>query len=372
MNSINKPTTLYLINSYASGGAENGILALLESGFFDNTKLHLMAIHKGSGNLFETLKQNPKIHSVSYCVDSENLTPLAMIICTLSLFIRVINMSPSYLMLSLVQANLIGYFVALFFPKLKVITFLHNTRFSKEIYRKLTRLFSRRVDFYFYDTFQTANVMQSLYTASNKENWFYVPLVYVDSREIKNQYAINGTCKIISVGRLNRQKNYEQAIRAIELLKQQGFDVRYDIAGIGDLQSELQLLVEELGLQQQVRFLGYVHNWQQQVTQYDLYLMCSSYEGLSIVTIEAMAKAMPIVATDVGGIREYGVSEVNMLKTRTDKSADIATVLARLIRDMSQRQHLGQSAHETSYAQFSRDKVFSQLSMVKQKIWAFQ
>ncbi len=367
MTTDQKSRTFYLINSYSSGGAERGILSLLNMGFFDDTELHLFAIHKGTGLLYDELKTHPKVKSISYCSKTDNLTPLAMIKCFFTLFCKIITLRPKRLILSLVQSNLIGYTLAVLFPRLIVTTFLHNTRFSKKIYKKLLSLFAWRVDVFFYDTLETATVMKKFYGERKKQKWYYIPLVSIDSPKTKSHYGLSEPCEIMSVGRLEGQKNYEEAIKAIALLKKKNIAVHYSIAGIGGLEDDLRETINTLDLHDNVTLLGYVGAWHERVLSCDIYLMASAYEGLSIVTIEAMGLGMPIVATDVGGVTEYGQDDINMIKADSPKAEAIASALEYLIADKALRQKIARNAIKTSKELFSQEVVASQLDWVREE-----
>lgn len=362
--------TLYLINSFSSGGAELGIVTLLDKGFFDNTELHLRAIHKGTGTLHKQLQAHPNVKSLRYYSQGPKLTILAMIKALFLCFHDIIRLRPAYLLLSLVQANLVGYVCALFFPRLKIITFFHNVNYSKKIYGTLIKRFFFRVNIVLYDTLQTARKMEELYHKRSKQNWHYIPLVSVnDTVQSKRDYALHTPVKLISVARLSPQKNFENMIRAIALLSEKNIELHYSIAGTGELERTLKILSRDLKIEDKISFLGFVDNWQNTIKDSDIFLICSKHEGLSIVTIEAMAHAMPVIATNVGGIQEYGDDEHNMLKARSTEPHHIAEAIETLIEDHNLREKIGIHAQETAHELFSDTIVRDQLHAARDEIW---
>lgn len=101
---------------------------------------------------------------------------------------------------------------------------------------------------------------------------------------------------LLSVGELNENKNHETVIRAIK-----DMDVYYIIAGKGGLQGHLQNVIDELGLANKVKLLGFRDDIGELCEIADIYVMPSYREGLSVALMEAMAKSLPCVASRIRG-----------------------------------------------------------------------
>ncbi len=111
---------------------------------------------------------------------------------------------------------------------------------------------------------------------------------------------------ILAIGRLCRQKNFAQTIRAFALLRRDRM-ARLVILGSGtDAQRDaLQRLADDLGVGQDVWFAGYQPNPFRFLARARLFVMTSRWEGASNVLVEALACGLPIVATDCPtGVRE--------------------------------------------------------------------
>ena len=76
------------------------------------------------------------------------------------------------------------------------------------------------------------------------------------------------------------------------------------IAGSGPLDGELRSLARELGIGESVRFLGQVPNVRSLFSAFDLFVLSSDHEPFGMVLLEAMAAAVPVIATDCGGAPE--------------------------------------------------------------------
>jgi glycosyltransferase involved in cell wall biosynthesis len=108
--------------------------------------------------------------------------------------------------------------------------------------------------------------------------------------------------KVVSVGNLRPSKNYDNALKAVALLRD--LDFEYHIAGKGEYEARLIRLCRELGLEAKVRFLGYVHSVSELLTSADIFLMPSRWEGFGLAAVEAMNASLPLVTSNVAGLRE--------------------------------------------------------------------
>jgi glycosyltransferase involved in cell wall biosynthesis len=126
-------------------------------------------------------------------------------------------------------------------------------------------------------------------------------------RELAERWAIwSGEGLVgISVGRMEANKGFEHLLRALALV-QWGREAnwRWLFVGEGSLRAHLEEVAGQLGLGEQVVFTGKLSDRE----LHSLYALCNLfahptlYEGSSLVTLEAMAHALPVVASAVGGI----------------------------------------------------------------------
>lgn len=135
---------------------------------------------------------------------------------------------------------------------------------------------------------------------------------------------------ILYIGRLDRYKMVDRVIEAMEFLPQ---DYHFFIGGAGEHSVELHRLIEEAGLRERVRLLGYVseeekYRWMKTC---DLFINLSGVEAFGMTVLEALAAGAPAVVNSAGGLSEFAV------KFREVKSidADLAPpeALARLMEE---------------------------------------
>tara|TARA_B110001450_G_scaffold13545_1_gene12774 strand:+ start:5473 stop:6657 length:1185 start_codon:yes stop_codon:yes gene_type:complete len=113
--------------------------------------------------------------------------------------------------------------------------------------------------------------------------------------------------KLISVGSLSQlYKSPDLAIRAIQILRKEGFKVVLKWLGDGKYLDEMKKLVQELNLTNHIHFTGNIpkEKVMNELADSDLYIHPSRTEGLPRAVIEAMALGLPCIASNVGGIHE--------------------------------------------------------------------
>ena len=132
----------------------------------------------------------------------------------------------------------------------------------------------------------------------------------VDRAEKRQELGIpEDAILILSVGELNKNKNHQIVIRALEELNDK--NVHYMIAGEGALSDYLKNLSYELGVESQVHILGYREDTEQLYKIADINAFPSIREGLGLAAIEGMAAGLPLICLDNRGTRNYAENNVN-------------------------------------------------------------
>jgi glycosyltransferase involved in cell wall biosynthesis len=167
--------------------------------------------------------------------------------------------------------------------------------------------------------------------------------------QLSRAKAVVGT-----VGNMKRQKRHDLFLRAIAA-------ARRDMAGLHgvivgrDLGEEpsLRKLRAELGLEEHVHFAGGVTDTAPWLRAFDLFLLTSDHEGLPNVVLESMAAGCPVVATDVGGVREIiRDGQSGVIIPRRDE-ATAAHAIVELLNDRSRRNTIAEEARTRVRQQFS-------------------
>lgn len=106
--------------------------------------------------------------------------------------------------------------------------------------------------------------------------------------------------KLISVGALRQGKNYDFLIEGIRRLESQNIELH--IFGTGPLYRTLDTEIKKLSLPIFLR--GEVKNIQEILSEHDLFVMSSRFEGFSLSVLEAMAMRLPLLLSDISSFRE--------------------------------------------------------------------
>ncbi len=150
---------------------------------------------------------------------------------------------------------------------------------------------------------------------------------------------------ILSLGTLQPRKNYVRLIEAFRILKDTS-DIPHRLViggGPGWLYEPIYETIETLGLQDEVRMLGYVDEGDLPAlyTGADVFCFPTLYEGFGIPVLEAMACGTPVVASNTSSLPE-AAGDAALLMSPTDTEA-MAEALGRVITDTDLREHLIQS-----------------------------
>jgi glycosyltransferase involved in cell wall biosynthesis len=159
-----------------------------------------------------------------------------------------------------------------------------------------------------------------------------------------------------TIARLTPSKGIDDAIRVVARLAPEFPGLRYLVAGDGIASEELHRLRADLGLEDQVRFLGYRNDVDVCLAAMDLFIFPSHKEAMGIALVEAMRSGLPAVATDVGGIPEVVTPEWGV--TVPDRDVDSMTKHVRaLILDPARRARMSEAARARIGAVFSVDAM---------------
>lgn len=154
--------------------------------------------------------------------------------------------------------------------------------------------------------------------------------------------------RIVSVGRLDANKNHEMMIRAFAGLADKYPEYTLTVYGEGELRESLQKLIISLTLEERVFLPGVIPDVADKIGRASLFLLTSYSEGISNALIEAMALGLPVIATDVpsGGTQELIRHEENGLIIPTGDEEALKEAMDRLLSDRAFAARLGEQAHK--------------------------
>lgn len=156
------------------------------------------------------------------------------------------------------------------------------------------------------------------------------------------------------IGRLDPIKCIPDLLEAVRLLRGK---VRLHIFGDGSERSRIEAIVRETGLSDRVVLHGAIARPQDALSRIRLLVLPSRAEGFGLVLIEAMAAGVPVVATNVPGIRDVVRHDFTGLLVPPGSPADLARAIDAIVSSPALRRRLVESARREVRERFSWDVV---------------
>ncbi len=151
---------------------------------------------------------------------------------------------------------------------------------------------------------------------------------------------------ILAMGRMVPQKGFDHLIHAFEKVARRTPDLRLLFAGEGVNRRDYEQLVNNLGLQDRIQFLGLVQGSRKIsfLKGAEFFVCPSRFEPFGIVVLEALASGVPVIAHRVGGIIDIIEEGEQGLLVDPDSSEDLAESILALHADVERRRGMGQAA----------------------------
>jgi glycosyltransferase involved in cell wall biosynthesis len=158
--------------------------------------------------------------------------------------------------------------------------------------------------------------------------------------------------RILNIGKFKKAKNHPLLVDAFSKAYKEMPNLRLILVGDGSLRRKVENQVKKLGLEKAVLFLGWRSDIPEIITDCDIFVLSSDWEGLGIVLIEAMASRKPIVATNVGGIPEVVEDGVTGILVPPRNPEALAKAILRLAKDDKLRKEMGERGREKAIKEF--------------------
>ena len=167
----------------------------------------------------------------------------------------------------------------------------------------------------------------------------------VDCQVFRPAERINAT-SVVTLGFVKRLKPHygpEYLIRAMGLIAAKHPQTKLLMAGSGEMRGQLEALTRQLGLTQNVSFLGAIehHRVPELLKNVDIFVMPSIWEGFGVAAVEAEAMEIPVVATRVGGVPEVVLDGETGILVEPGNSEQLAQAILKLIENPTLRRQMG-------------------------------
>lgn len=213
-----------------------------------------------------------------------------------------------------------------------------NQRAIDKMYRKIVEIKADKI------VFQTKGAQKCYPQKVQKKS--VVILNPLDTTAFPIHDFFHEKNEIVSVGRLETQKNQKLLIDAFSMLTEELQEYNLVIYGEGSLRKELEAYIRSKDLTNRVSLPGAKSGIQEYIKDASLFVLSSDYEGIPNALIEAMAIGLPCVATDCspGGARELIQSEVNGIIVPCKNKKLLANAIREAIKNKEKASQMGKRA----------------------------
>jgi glycosyltransferase involved in cell wall biosynthesis len=352
---------LHLTVSLDRGGSENHLISLIEGQCKINHKI--IVVYLKGRPFWEDYLIKLGV-TVIKLKGVYNFFHLAQLLRTLS---------PDVLHAHLQTSEILSVLALTFRKRIKFIISKHNDEDSwfipKYLQAPFYRLLSRRSNAVIAIS---ENVRKYCINRLRIDSSKIIVVYYgVDSDKYDSEYlnplVINNLCDefliekdeviIGTISRLHPQKSLDTLIAAMDLVvnKYNNFNIKCLIVGEGRLENQLKAQVESLNLESHVKFVGKRNDIKEILHIMDIFILCSIYEGLGLVLLEAMCARVPIIGTDAGAIPEI-VGENGIIIEKKNAIA-LADAIVELSKDKIRRDTMGELGFDYVSSKFTIDNM---------------
>lgn len=178
----------------------------------------------------------------------------------------------------------------------------------------------------------------------------------------KKVFTENKVKNIVSVGRLEKQKNFPLLIKSFSEVAKKNKDITLRIYGVGSLHSELQQYISSLDMEGRVLLCGRTNNIVKVLQESDLFILSSDAEGMPNSLMEAMAIGLPCISTDCpSGPSDLIQHGINGLLVPVNDSTALIKSIETVISNVRDSIKMGENAKLTILDKHAADNSSSNL-----------
>ena len=281
------------------------------------------------------------------------------------------------------RANFIGMLLARQVDR-PFITTIHSdyrldfkdSFYKRMIYTPLNSLALKKFHYYIAisDTFKTMLVERNfkeekIFTVYNGID-IDTPLDYVPREQFLSRYDILGDQKVIIgiMGRLDLVKDHETFIKAAANVLETKKDIIFLIGGTVKDEGRLKALVQDMGLEEHIYFLGFVQEPYSFFNAIDVNVLTSISESFPYVLMEGALLKKPAISTKVGGIHRLIDDGISGYLIDVGDWKSLAKDILLLAEDRSKIESMGENLYETVRINFSSRKMAQEHYKIYEKI----
>ncbi|WP_449555187.1 glycosyltransferase family 4 protein [Lelliottia amnigena] len=312
----------------------------------------------------ELTNRNIPVHIVPTLV--RNIDPIKDFKTILSIRALIKELKPDLISLHSSKAGIVGRLAAAL-TKVPVIFTAHGWAFANGVGKKQQQL-------YIFIEKMMAPLAKKIITVSKQDKELALkynvashekqvvihngmPELDLNPKEKSLTPNKNKTINMISVARFSEQKDHKTMFLALSELTD--LDWRLQLVGKGPLLEQYQQLAAELGIAKRIEFMGERHDVAQLLSNSDIFLLISNWEGFPRSILEAMRAGISVIASDVGGSSESLIdNETGFLIKRGDVRM-LKDKIRYLIENPNLREQLGAAGYARYKANFTFEAMYT-------------
>lgn len=187
-----------------------------------------------------------------------------------------------------------------------------------------------------------------------------------------DRFRYRGPCDhqvAISVGRLSPEKDYGTLLRAMTVVLRRFPNFRLKLVGDGAERPKLESMAKELGIENQIEFLGERTDVHDLLATAGFFVSSSKTEGISLTLLEAMAVGLPVVTTAVGGSPEIVVPNHTGKLVPSEDPRLLGNAMVEMIEEQAIWPEIGKAGRERVESHFNVRKMISEYESLYEELF---
>ena len=355
---------LFVITRAEHGGAQAHVRDLV-AGFKDRFNIHVAVGDEGFLTR-EVSRLGATVHLVKNL--TQPINPLKDILAVRDLIMLMRRIRPRLVHAHSTKAGLVGRLAARTVGTPVVFT-AHGWAFADgvPVHRKILGVLAERVAARWTKQVITVSQYDRLLAQHYKlkyDNNLHVIHNGIASIIGQTDGGETSIIQLVMVARFTNQKDHAIVLQSLQRIDR---NVQICLVGDGPTRPMIERLAEQLGISDRVKFFGWRDDVHEVLANANIYVLASNWEGLPISLLEAMRAGLPIVASDVGGVREVIVDgETGFLVDRGDVVM-LCDKLQQLVSDPELRNKMGKAGHKRYLEHFTVERMLDQTLQVYEK-----
>jgi len=188
--------------------------------------------------------------------------------------------------------------------------------------------------------------------------------------DVRAELGLSPSANVVAtLAMLRPEKRIDVLIEAFASVSREVEDAHLIVGGSGWMQEEWEALAGRLGVGERVHWLGLREDVEAVLGAADVAALSSEREGMPLFAFECMATRTPLVATDVGGLRDVFPDGEGALLVPPGDSAALAEGIATLLRSPERRVELAEAAH-ARLPEFSAERSAERVAELYEQLLA--